>query len=88
MSQDNRSNKNKFARSNSHQQVMAISVYIKRKEDFKNLPGKLIDGVMKVFFNDEWITEGELHVVFPPPFVADFTGDKTNIDTTRSWIYN
>jgi hypothetical protein len=68
-------------------QLPTIKEYLNQRDIRANLPGRIIDGAMFVFFNNEWITEQELNDFWPPIVIPNFTADLNNVDKTRLWIH-
>jgi hypothetical protein len=64
-----------------------ISQYLNQRDIRANLPGRITNGIMFVFFGNEWISEEQLTAIWPPLFIPDFSANMNNVDTARLWIH-
>lgn len=64
-----------------------IKEYLNQRDIRANLPGRITNGTMFVFFNNEWIEDSEFKKIWPPLILPNFSADMNNVDTTRLWIH-
>lgn len=64
-----------------------IAAYLEAKYFRQSFPGRIIGGVMEVFYGNEWISSSEFDKLVPRVIVPDFNVNMENVDTTRLWIH-
>lgn len=64
-----------------------VGEYLNQRDIRANLPGRITNGTMFVFFNNEWIEDSEFKKIWPPIVIPNFGHDPNNCDTRKLWIY-
>lgn len=64
-----------------------VEEYLNQRDMRANLPGRITNGIMFVFFNNEWIEDCEFKKIWPPLILPNFSHDPHNCDTTKLWIH-
>lgn len=63
----------------------SISEYFRLKAFYDSFPGRIINGVMTVYYFGEWISKEEFDKLVTVPKMPDFKANLLNIDRTRLW---
>ena len=64
-----------------------IGAYLKRRDEYAALPGRIEKGQLLTLYKGEWLTRDELDNVFPAPVMPDFKAALDNNNTTNLWMY-
>lgn len=72
----------------SEKGIISIGEYIALKQKYKSYPGKLINGQMFIYYDDEWITKKKFDKLVKKPIVPNFTANLNNPDKTKLWIHS
>jgi len=80
----NRSNGSKSAK---HRTFIKVGEYLEKATEYRNYPGRLINGEMFIFFHGNWVTQAELDSVVKKPVVLDFKVNLNNVDKTKDYLH-
>ena len=64
-----------------------IGEYLKKRDEYAALPGRIEKGKMLVQYRGQWLTKEELNKVFPAPLMPDFKASLDNNNRTNLWMY-
>lgn len=64
-----------------------VSDYLKAKDSYYNAPARILNGNMRVLWENEWLTLEEFKSLVKPPIVPKFGANMENPDKTRLWLH-
>lgn len=65
----------------------SIADYLKRRDEYNNLPARINKDGMKILYKGKWMTKEQLEEVVKAPSIPNFTANLSNQDKTKLWMY-
>lgn len=82
-------NKNQKAFSRQTDNVVGkIQRYVEDINEWKNWPGRIIDGKLYVRLHGHWIENSEFLSLCPKPTIPNIRLNPNNCDKSKKWMYD